>query len=55
MKHVFITLPKQHKKIVLGDFNAKVGTEHIFKLTTRNESLYDISNDNGLRANLSHI
>jgi hypothetical protein len=33
-------------KILLGDFNAKVGTEYIFKLTVANESLH---NDNGVR------
>jgi hypothetical protein len=34
---------------MLGDFNAKVGREDIFKLTVRNESLHEISNDNGVR------
>jgi hypothetical protein len=36
-------------KILLGDFNAKVGKEDIFKPTVRNESLHEISNDNGVR------
>jgi hypothetical protein len=36
-------------KILLGDFNAKVGREDIFKLTIGNESLHEISNDNGVR------
>jgi exonuclease III len=40
---------KYHMKILLGDFNAKVGKEDIFKLTTWNESLHEISNDNGIR------
>jgi hypothetical protein len=35
-------------KILLGDFNAKVGREIIFKPTIGNESLYEISNDNGV-------
>jgi hypothetical protein len=35
--------------ILFGDFNAKVGTENIFKLTIGNESLHEISNDNGVR------
>jgi hypothetical protein len=35
-------------KILLGDFNAKVGREDIFKPTTGNESLHEISNDNGV-------
>jgi hypothetical protein len=36
-------------KILIGDFNAKVGRENIFKLATRNESLHQDSNDNGAR------
>ena len=36
-------------KILLEDFNPKVGRENIFKLTTRNESLHQDSNDNGVR------
>jgi hypothetical protein len=34
--------------ILLGDFNAKVGRENIFKPTIGNESLYEINNDNGV-------
>ncbi|PNF27030.1 hypothetical protein B7P43_G10398 [Cryptotermes secundus] len=36
-------------KILLTDFNAKVGREDIFKPTIGNESLHEISNDNGVR------
>jgi hypothetical protein len=36
-------------KILLGDFNAKVGRENIFKPTIRQESLHQHSNDNGVR------
>jgi hypothetical protein len=36
-------------KILLGDFNAKVGREGIIKLTIGNESLHATSNDNGVR------
>jgi endonuclease/exonuclease/phosphatase family metal-dependent hydrolase len=36
-------------KILLGDFNDKVGREDIFKSTTGNESLHEISNDNRVR------
>jgi endonuclease/exonuclease/phosphatase family metal-dependent hydrolase len=36
-------------KILLGDFNAKVGGENIFKPTIGNESLHQDSNDNGVR------
>jgi hypothetical protein len=46
---VFDKFPKYHMKILLGDFNAKVGREGIFKPTIANESLHEISNDNGVR------
>jgi hypothetical protein len=36
-------------KILLGDFNAKVGREDIFKPTTGNESLHEITNVTGVR------
>jgi hypothetical protein len=36
-------------KILLGDFNAKVGREDIFKPTIGNKSLHAISNNNGVR------
>ena len=36
-------------KILLGDFNAKVGRENIFNPTIANESLHQDSNDNGVR------
>jgi hypothetical protein len=41
--------PKYHMKILLGDFNAKVGREDISKPTIWNESLHKISNGNGIR------
>jgi hypothetical protein len=40
---------KYHMKILLVDFNAKVGRENIFKPTIGNESLHQASNDNGVR------
>jgi hypothetical protein len=46
---VFDKFPKYHMKILLGDFNAKVGREDIIKPTIGNESLQEISNDNGVR------
>ena len=36
-------------KILLGNFNAKVGRENIFKPTIENESLHQVNNDNGVR------
>jgi hypothetical protein len=38
-----------HTKILLGDFNAKVGRENIFKQTIGSESLHQDSDDNGVR------
>jgi hypothetical protein len=35
-------------KILLGDFNAKVGMEDVFTPTIGNESLHEISKDNGV-------
>jgi hypothetical protein len=49
LEHVFDKFPKYHMKILLGDFNAKVGREDIFKPTTGNDSLHEISNDNTVR------
>jgi hypothetical protein len=46
---VFGKFPKHHMKILLGDFNAKVGREDIFKPTIWTENLHGISNDNGVR------
>jgi hypothetical protein len=36
-------------KIFLGEFNAKVGRENIFKPMIENGNLHEISNDNGVR------
>jgi hypothetical protein len=46
---VFDQFPTYDMKLFLDDFNAKVGTEGIFKLTMGNESPRDINNDNGVR------
>jgi hypothetical protein len=35
-------------KMLLGDFSVKVGGEDDFKQTIGNESLHEISNDNGV-------
>jgi hypothetical protein len=48
LERIFNKFPKYHMKMLL-DFNAKVRREGIFKPTIGNESLHDISNDNGVR------
>jgi hypothetical protein len=49
LEYVFDKFHKYHMKILLGDFSAKVGREDIFKPTIWNESLHEISDDNGVR------
>jgi len=49
LEQVFDHFSKYHMKILIGDFNAKVGRENVFKLTIGNESLHQDSNDNGVR------
>jgi hypothetical protein len=39
--------PKTYENFV-GDFNAKVGLEDLFKPINANKSLHEISNDNGI-------
>ena len=48
LEQVFYHFPKYDMKILLGDFNAKVGRENTFKPTIGNESLHQDSNDNGV-------
>jgi endonuclease/exonuclease/phosphatase family metal-dependent hydrolase len=45
---VFDKFPKYNMKILLGDFNAKVSLEGIFKPIIGNETLHKINNDNGV-------
>jgi hypothetical protein len=47
---IFDQFPRYDMKIILGDFNAKVGTENICKPMVGNESLHEISNARGVRA-----
>jgi hypothetical protein len=49
LEEVFDQFPRYHMKMLLGDFNAKVGREDIFKPIIGNESLHEASNDNGIR------
>jgi hypothetical protein len=48
LERIFVKFPKYHIKM-LGDFNDKAGREEISKPTIGNESLHEISNDNGVR------
>jgi len=49
LERVFYHFLKYHMKILIGDFNARVGREIIFKPTIGQEGLYQDSNDNGVR------
>jgi exonuclease III len=49
LEQVFDKFPKYSMKMLLGDFNAKVDREDIFKPTIGNESLHETSNDSGVR------
>jgi hypothetical protein len=46
---VFDQFPRYNMKILLGDFNPKVGRGDTFKLTIGSKSLQEISNDSGVR------
>jgi hypothetical protein len=48
LEHLFNKLLK-YENFVRRDFNAKIGSEDIFKLTIGNEILHKISNNNGVR------
>jgi len=49
LEHVSVQFPKYHMKILLQDFNTKVGREYILKPRIGNESSREISNGNGIR------
>jgi endonuclease/exonuclease/phosphatase family metal-dependent hydrolase len=49
LEQVFDHFPKYNTKILLGDFNAKMERENIFKATIGKEILHQDSNDNGVR------
>jgi len=49
LEQVFDHFPKYHMKMLLEDFNAKVGRENIFRPTIGQESLHQDSDDNGVR------
>jgi hypothetical protein len=52
---VFDQFPRYDMKILLGDFDAEVGSEDIFKPTTGNNSSREISNGNGVTVTSSHL
>jgi hypothetical protein len=49
LEQVFDHFPKCHMKSLLGDVNAKLGREDIFKPTIGNECIHQDSNDDGVR------
>jgi hypothetical protein len=49
LEQFFYSFPKYYMKILLGDFNVKLGTEDIWKPTTCSESLHQNSKDNSVR------
>ena len=49
LEQVFDYFPNYHTNMLLGDVNAKVEGENIFKPTIRQESLHQDSNGNGVR------
>lgn len=49
LKHVLNTKPNSCIKILIGDFNTKIGKEDIYKSTIGPNSSYDIRNDKETR------
>jgi hypothetical protein len=49
LKCMLDKFPEYHVKILLGDYNGKVGREDIFKLTTGNKNLLEINNCDAVR------
>lgn len=48
LQQVFYHIPKCRMKILLEDFDVKLGRGNFFKLKIGSESLYQVSNDNGV-------
>ena len=49
LEKLYDDAPRHDVKIVLGDFNAKIGKEKAFRPTIGKESLHEDSNSNGIR------
>ena len=49
LEQVFDHFPKYYMKLLLGDFNTKLGTEAIFKRTVGNDSINQGTIGNGFR------
>jgi len=49
LEHTLNGIPRSRIRIVLEDFNAKLGKENIFRSMIGNHSLHDVTSENGLR------
>jgi len=49
LENILDTTTNNCIKILIGDFNAKIGKEDMYRPTIRPNSLHDVSNDNGTR------
>jgi hypothetical protein len=49
LDEIYDECPKRDIKIIIGDLNAKMGLEEIFKPTLGKDSLHKIPNDNRIR------
>lgn len=47
LKRAYDLAPRFDMKIVMGDFNSKIGKEDVYFPTTGKHSLHDITNNNG--------
>ena len=50
LNQVYQRIPAHDTKIIVGNFNAKIGREGIFKPVIGSLSLHETSNENGIRA-----
>jgi hypothetical protein len=49
LDQIYEECPKRGVKIVIGDLNAKIGQEEMYRPITGKYSLRTLSNDNGIR------